>query len=126
MTPPRFRLALLTALAAALAAAATDKADDKKDRKPTNRLAKESSPYLPPEDREVSGEKLDGFKTIMKRVLDDYKAKPDEVKKKADQVAAETRTALAGAARGANLVALDRGLVDGVVEHLKGRFDKTY
>src|SRR5262245_58468991 len=82
--------------------------------------------YWPPEDREVDGEKIRGFKSILKLVHDFYTEKPKELLADADTLAERTAGALAGLNRGVALIGLDRDLVTGVVDGLKEDFDKVH
>jgi uncharacterized protein YyaL (SSP411 family) len=82
--------------------------------------------YWPPEDKEVDGEKVRGFKTILKIVHDFHKDKPKQLEEQADGIAKRTAEALEGAARGAPLVDLDRELVTGATDGLKDEFDKLH
>ena len=82
--------------------------------------------YLPPEDRDSDGETIPGFKTILKAVKKFRDDKPKEFQDQADEVAARTTDLLAGEARGAALISLDRDLVGGAVDALKDQFDRAY
>ncbi len=82
--------------------------------------------YWPPDDREVDGEKIRGFKSVLKIMHDWYRDKPQEIEQQAIKVAALTTEALTGALRGIALVELDRALVGGVVEGLRESFDKEH
>jgi uncharacterized protein YyaL (SSP411 family) len=82
--------------------------------------------YWPPEDKEVDGEKVRGFKTILKIIHDFHKDKPKALQVQADGIAKRTAEELAGAARGAPLVDLDRDLVTGATDGLKEEFDKLH
>jgi uncharacterized protein YyaL (SSP411 family) len=82
--------------------------------------------FWPADDREVDGQKVAGFKSILKNVHRIFTEKPKAVEKDADQLAELTRRALAGQVPGLALVALDRDLVQGGVDELKERFDKEY
>jgi len=82
--------------------------------------------YLPPDDRDRDGDTIPGFKTILKAVKKFRDEKPKELEQQADDVAAKTKQLLAGEARGAALVELDRDLVGGAVDALKDRFDRAY
>jgi len=82
--------------------------------------------YWPPDDKEVDGEKVSGFKTILKAIHDASKEKPKELGEHADRLAAATKDALAGSARGMGLVELKRDLVTESVEALKGEFDPVH
>jgi uncharacterized protein YyaL (SSP411 family) len=82
--------------------------------------------YWPPDDREIDGKTVSGFKTILKRVHDAWKEDPKALQERADTVAAATRDSLAGTARGIGLVELRRDLVTGVVDALKAGFDPVH
>jgi uncharacterized protein YyaL (SSP411 family) len=68
----------------------------------------------------------DDFKTVLGNARRLYAERRKELEKQADEVARLTREALAGAARGKALVALDRALVAGAVDGLKEEFDPEY
>ncbi len=82
--------------------------------------------YWPPDDKEVQGEKIRGFKSVLKIMHDWYREKPKEIEEQSVKVAALTAEALAGAVRGIALVELNRDLVAGAVEGVKEGFDKEY
>jgi hypothetical protein len=82
--------------------------------------------YFPPDDREKDGATIPGLKTLIKAVKKFRAEKPKELQQQADDVAERTTDLLAGAARGAILVPLDRDLVAGAVDALKDQFDRTY
>jgi uncharacterized protein YyaL (SSP411 family) len=82
--------------------------------------------YWPREDKVIEGKTLHGFKSIIKVVRDAQAKTPEDVTKQADSVAAATRNALAGAARGNVLVDLDRELITGAIDQLHARFDPEY
>src|SRR5262245_46879651 len=77
--------------------------------------------YWPPEDREVDGRTARGFKSVLQLVRDwqlkKLKDFPD-LNDQAEEVAARTRNALAGAVRGVAIVDLNRKLVEEVVAAL--------
>jgi uncharacterized protein YyaL (SSP411 family) len=82
--------------------------------------------YWPPEDKDVDGEKVSGFKTILKAVHDAATEKPKELDEQADKLAAATRASLAATARGIGLVELKRDLVSEAVDALKEEFDPLH
>jgi uncharacterized protein YyaL (SSP411 family) len=82
--------------------------------------------YFPPDDREKDGDTIPGLKTLIKAVKKFRNEKPKELRQQADDVADRTTDLLAGAARGAGLVTLDRDLVALTVDALKDQFDRTY
>jgi uncharacterized protein YyaL (SSP411 family) len=82
--------------------------------------------YWPPDDREVEGQKVHGFKSILKIVQEAQAKRPKEVAEAADEIAERTTTALTGLLRGVALVELDRDLVAGAVDALRESFDPEY
>jgi uncharacterized protein len=82
--------------------------------------------YWPPDDREMQGEKVRGFKSVMKIMYDWHKDKPDEVEKQSVAVAELTSQALIGTVRGIAVGDLNRELVTGVVDSLRESFDKEH
>ena len=82
--------------------------------------------YWPRDDKEIDGEKIRGFKTIVTLVHDFQTKSPDEISAQADKLASATREALIGAARGNALIDLDRALVAAAIDPLKERLDPEY
>jgi uncharacterized protein len=82
--------------------------------------------YFPPDDREKDGDTIPGLKTLIKAVKKLRDEKPKELQQQADDVAGRTTDLLAGLARGAGLVTLDRDLIAVTVDALKDQFDRTY
>jgi uncharacterized protein YyaL (SSP411 family) len=82
--------------------------------------------YWPPDDKEIDGEKIRGFKSILKLLHDFYVENPKEMLADADKLAEATNDALAGVNRGIALIDLNRELVTDIVNELKGEFDKTH
>jgi uncharacterized protein YyaL (SSP411 family) len=82
--------------------------------------------YWPPDDREADGEKVSGFKTVLKVLHESWKEDPKDLEKKAANLAARTELALAATARAAEPVELKRDLVAGAVEALKEEFDPVH
>jgi uncharacterized protein YyaL (SSP411 family) len=82
--------------------------------------------YWPPDDREEDGQKVLGFKSIVKRVHDIATKEPKVVEQEATRLSEATRRALEEAVPGVALVPLDRALVESGVEELRERFDKVY
>ncbi len=82
--------------------------------------------YWPAEDRMIEGQKVRGFKSIMKFMRDWYAEKPDEVKAQADEVGRLTRLSLQGRAEANTLVVLDRSLVTAAIDGLKEEFDSVH
>src|SRR6266851_4498290 len=56
--------------------------------------------YWPPDDKEIDGQKVRGFKTLLTAIHKFYEENPKDLNKQADNIAEATRDALAGAARG--------------------------
>ena len=82
--------------------------------------------YWPPDDKEIDGETVRGFKSILTSLHKIAKDKPDEIEKQADQIAKLTREELAGSARKAAAIELKRTLVTEAADGLKARFDPTH
>jgi uncharacterized protein YyaL (SSP411 family) len=82
--------------------------------------------YWPREDKDVEGQKLRGFKSVLKLVRRFQTDSPKELAAQADKVAEATNNALAGMVRGNALVELDRKLIDGAVSALSDEFDPDY
>jgi uncharacterized protein YyaL (SSP411 family) len=82
--------------------------------------------YWPRDDRTIEGEKVQGFKSILKVVHQLHKDKAKDLEKQADLIAEKTSAALAGAVRGAALVELSRDLVKEAVSGLEEEFDKDH
>jgi uncharacterized protein YyaL (SSP411 family) len=82
--------------------------------------------YWPADDKEIDGQKVQGFKSILTRVHTLYTEKPKELEEQADRVATRTAELLAGAVRGLSLVELNRDLVTETVDALREEFDKVH
>jgi uncharacterized protein YyaL (SSP411 family) len=82
--------------------------------------------YWPPDDREIGGRKVRGFKSVLKVVNDVWKKEPKKVQKQADWLAKETSRQLEGMARAMPLFDLDRKLVGEAVEEVVAQFDKVH
>jgi uncharacterized protein YyaL (SSP411 family) len=82
--------------------------------------------YWPREDREIEGQKIPGFKTVLAAVTQFHKESPDQLAKDADRLAEATNGALAGLALGVAIVDLDRALVKASAEAVSEEFDKEY
>ncbi len=83
--------------------------------------------YWPRDDRKVGGETSPGFMSILQTVRDAYKTEPKKWEEQAEKVAEATARALENAAGpGRAIVALDRKLIDGVLEGLKQEFDSEH
>src|SRR5262249_21216761 len=75
--------------------------------------------YWPPDDKVIDGQKVRGFKSVLRRMHDLHKDKAKALEEQADVVAERTAEALAGASRGLALIELKRELVSGAVEAVK-------
>ncbi|MBI3823525.1 MAG: thioredoxin domain-containing protein [Planctomycetes bacterium] len=83
--------------------------------------------YWPPEDKKVDDDTAPGFKTILAAVRDAYKDDPKAVEAQAEKISTITTRALENAlVPGLALVALDRDLVERIVEELKDEFDPDH
>ena len=82
--------------------------------------------YWPREDKEIGGEKVKGFLTILKDLQAVYEKKPKVFEEQAEKVAKATVAHLSGLSRGISLVELDKTLIEGVGEALREDFDKVY
>jgi uncharacterized protein YyaL (SSP411 family) len=67
--------------------------------------------YWPPEDKEINGDKIMGFKSVLKRVLELDKDKRDDLIKQAEAVAEATNQALERATLGVALVTIEPKLI---------------
>jgi uncharacterized protein YyaL (SSP411 family) len=82
--------------------------------------------YWPPDDKEVDGQTLKGFKSILKAVHDAWKEDPKKWQEHADTVAKATKEVLDQTARGLALVELKRDLVTEATDALKESFDPVH
>ncbi|MGL4554087.1 MAG: thioredoxin domain-containing protein [Gemmataceae bacterium] len=82
--------------------------------------------YWPREDREIDGEKVRGFKTILNGIAKLHRDEPKVVSDHAERLAKGTASVLEGRVRGIALVDLDRKLLDGVVEGLREEHDAVH
>jgi len=82
--------------------------------------------YWPPEDREIDGEKVRGFKTLCKLMQDFWTGDRKDVEDNAEKLATATTRVLTGAAIGVPLVTLDRAMIEEAVSGLKDEFDPEH
>ncbi len=82
--------------------------------------------YWPPDDREIDGQKMRGFKSLLLAILEHKKEHGEDLLKQADEVAQATRRELSGGAQAFILVELNRELVNAAIEQLKASFDPSY
>lgn len=82
--------------------------------------------YWPPEDREIDGKRVFGFRSIAKLVHDDWVGRPDAIKQHADRLADATRRVLALHGNRVDVVPLEEALVLACVDALKEKFDPVH
>jgi uncharacterized protein len=82
--------------------------------------------YWPPEDKEIKGVKVRGFKTILKVVQEAWKDQPKSIEELAGKNAEATRRALTGLALGTAIVPLNRDLIAATVEEVKETVDPEH
>ena len=82
--------------------------------------------YFPREDREIEGEKVNGFKTVLKKVSDVWKEKPKQIEEQADHYAEETNDSLSRLTRPNAIVELDRALAKGAAESIREDLDPVH
>ncbi len=86
----------------------------------------EGGTYWPREDREIEGQKVGGFKTLLTTLHKIYTEKPKAIQEQADRLASATTDHLARTARTLPLLDLDRDLVTAAVEEIKESHDSTH
>jgi len=82
--------------------------------------------YWPPQDKEIQGQKVHGFKSVIKIVQDAWTDQRKEIEALADRNGDATRAALRGVARGTPVLDLNRELVVAAVDEIKEKFDPRY
>jgi uncharacterized protein YyaL (SSP411 family) len=82
--------------------------------------------YWPPDDKQIEGSKVHGFKSVLKIVQDAWTDKRKDVEDLAERNATATRTALQGLARGTAILDLNRDLVVAAVDEVKEQFDPKF
>ncbi|HLJ95005.1 MAG TPA: DUF255 domain-containing protein [Gemmataceae bacterium] len=82
--------------------------------------------YWPPEDKQIQGNKVPGFKSVLQFMVQWKTEKPKELEEQAERVAATTVDALGTMLRGRSLVDLNRDLVDQAVKGITSEFDPDY
>jgi uncharacterized protein YyaL (SSP411 family) len=82
--------------------------------------------YWPPDDKEIEGKTVKGFRSVLKTAHEAWKESPKDLEEYAAEVAANTKAALNRTTRGVGLIDLDRDLVAGAVEALKATFDPVH
>ena len=81
--------------------------------------------YWPREDKVIDGEKSLGFMSLLKIVAEAWKTDAKAIEKQSEKLSEATLQAL-GTGPGIALVALDRKIVQGIVDDLKAEFDPDY
>src|SRR5258707_255458 len=82
--------------------------------------------YWPREDREIDGEKVNGYKTILKMLVKVWADKPKEIQTQADEYAEQTAAALERGIRANPILDLDRALANGAAESVRDDIDPTF
>jgi uncharacterized protein YyaL (SSP411 family) len=82
--------------------------------------------YWPREDREIDGQMVPGFKTLLHELHAFATKNPEQIEKQAEAVAEATSELLKGTARGIPIVNLDRELVTGAIDELREEYDKVH
>lgn len=82
--------------------------------------------YWPPEDRQIEGQKVMGFKSVLTSLHNWSAKEPNQVRDQAEELARQTNLLLAGRVRGVALVEPGRPLVQAAVAGLKEEFDPEY
>jgi uncharacterized protein YyaL (SSP411 family) len=82
--------------------------------------------YWPPEDKEIDGVTVRGFKSVLKGMHESWTDRRPDLEKRADEIADATRRTLAGLALGSAIVPLNRALVNEAVDAIKDTVDPKY
>jgi uncharacterized protein YyaL (SSP411 family) len=82
--------------------------------------------YWPPEDKEIKGTEIRGFKTILKIVKEAWTDQRKSIEELAGKNAERTQRALSGLALGTAIVPLNRDLVNAAVDEVRDTFDPEY
>jgi uncharacterized protein YyaL (SSP411 family) len=82
--------------------------------------------FWPREDREIDKEKVNGFKTILKKIQEVWDQQPKEVAEQADYFAKKTSESLEMALRGSAIVGLDRSLANGAALSISDTVDPVH
>jgi uncharacterized protein YyaL (SSP411 family) len=82
--------------------------------------------YWPREDKEIDGEKVRGFQSLLLVIQNFWEKKPEDIREQAQKLAQATTEALTGNLIGTALVELDRKLVAAGVEEVREGFDKVH
>ena len=82
--------------------------------------------YWPAFDKEVQGQNMRGFKSVLEGILNVYKTEQKNVEEQAEKLATSTRRVLLGETVGLALIPLDKALVNASVEAVQEGFDPKY
>jgi uncharacterized protein YyaL (SSP411 family) len=82
--------------------------------------------YWPAFDKEVQGQTMRGFKSVLEGILNVYKTEQKNVEEQAEKLATSTRRVLIGETVGLALIPLDKALVNASVEAVQEGFDPKY
>ena len=82
--------------------------------------------YWPAFDKEVQGQNMRGFKSVLEGILNVYKTEQKNVEEQAEKLATSTRRVLLGETVGLALIPLDKSLVNASVEAVQEGFDPKY
>ncbi len=82
--------------------------------------------YWPPEDRVIGGETVNGLKTILKKMIDFWKDRREDIEKQADHYATTTNEALSQSVRANPIVSLDRALAASAAESISEDIDPVH
>jgi uncharacterized protein YyaL (SSP411 family) len=82
--------------------------------------------YWPPDDKTIQGDKVRGFKSILKVALESWTDQRKQIEGLAEKNADQTRRALVGLALGRAIVPLNRDLVAAAVAEIKESYDPKY
>ncbi|MCE9533102.1 MAG: thioredoxin domain-containing protein, partial [Planctomycetes bacterium] len=82
--------------------------------------------YWPREDRVIEGQTVNGFKTILGKILEVWKEKPKEVEAQAAEYAEQTNESMSRLVRVNPIVVLDRSLAKGAAEAMSEQIDPTH
>ena len=82
--------------------------------------------YWPPYDKEIQGQKMRGFQTILEAIQDLYQKEPDTIKAQSTKLADSAKRALAGELFLFNNIELGQNLVNSIVESVLDEFDPQH
>jgi len=82
--------------------------------------------YWPREDREIEGQKVNGFKTILTKVHEIWTEKPKDIETQAQHYADETNSALGRALKANPLIKFDRDLAKGAAQQMSEEIDPVH